>query len=140
MSFLFTHAKTKIAKGQIDLSTDTLKVLLVGTLSNANTKEDADVLDDITLDEFSDATYSRKTATGQTVTNDDGNKQSIFDMDDVDWPSLDGDTAKGVIIYKHMTDDSDSIPIAHIDTGGFSVTPSTQDFRIKWNAGGVFTW
>lgn len=112
MSFLFTHAKTNIAKGQIDLANDTLKVLLVGTLSNADTKQDADFLGDITLDEFTDATYSRKTVTGQTVTNDDVNKWSIFDMDDVTWSPLDGDTAKGMIIHKHVTDDTDSIPIA----------------------------
>jgi hypothetical protein len=70
-------------------------------------------------------------------TTDGTNHRSVYDAADSTWPSVAvGSTIGWVGIYKFVTNDADSIPIAIIDvtdlptTGGNIIGP--------WNVAGVF--
>ena len=70
---------------------------------------------------------------GCTVTEDDANNKSIFDADDVTWPTATV-TAYGACIYRA----SDSLPICFVDFSG-AKTSTAGDFTIQWNANGIVT-
>ena len=137
-NFIYEKALTKIALGDIHFDTDDIRVLLVGTITTADTETEVEFISGFTtLDEFTDASYARKTLTTKAVNEDLANNRAEFDADNVTWTALTGDTAQAAIVYKFVTNDADSIPIAYIDTGGFPQTPAGADLTINWNAEGI---
>jgi hypothetical protein len=70
-----------------------------------------------------------------TVTTDDAK----FDADDVTWTASGGSiTASYAIIYNDT--DADDPPIAFIDFDGSQSAGDGTDFKIVWNASGIFTF
>jgi len=70
-----------------------------------------------------------------TVTTNDAK----FDADDVTWTASGGSiTASYAIIYNDT--DTDDPPIAFIDFDGSQSAGDGTDFKIVWNASGIFTF
>ena len=141
-SFVYTNAKRALLAGEIDLDTsgDDIRVLLVMTNTTADTEEDVAVIDDFTtLDEYDGANYVRKALAGEAVAADNANDRGEFDANDITWTALGVGTrqAQAMIVYKHITDDTDSIPLAFIDTGGFPFDGNGGDVAVTWNAEGI---
>jgi len=139
-SVIYNEFKRANAAGEIDLNADDIRVALLMTNTSADTENDAKVyVDDLTtLDECDGANYVRKALANEAVNKDDANDRAEFDADDVTWTSLGASTrdVQGALVYKHVTNDSDSPLIAFIDFTS-DVTPDGTNFTIQWNAEGI---
>jgi hypothetical protein len=134
---LYNHAARLFADGS-NAVTDTykLKLYTAATFSAADT-----TLAGITGTETTDTTGY--TAGGQdlanvavtTVTTNDAK----FDADDVTWTAAGGsiDAAFGVI---YNDTDAGDPPIAFIDFDGTQSAGDGTDFKVVWNANGIFTF
>lgn len=70
-----------------------------------------------------------------TVTTNDAK----FDADDLVWAASGGPiTASYAVIYNDT--DANDPPLAFIDFGGSQSAGDTTDFKIVWNANGIFTF
>ncbi len=140
MSFAYTRAKRNIFKADIDFDVDTFKVALVMTNTTADTEEDTATISAFSvLDEMDGSGYVRKTVSTPTVSEDDPNNRAEFTFDAITWTALGDGTRQvaGFVLFKFVTNDSDSVPIAYINSGGFPVSPGGLNFTITPNAEGV---
>jgi len=147
------NAKEILMEGQIDGTTDTLKVAL---LSNAtaytfdeNTHETvADVIDGGTTGtEFSGGSYARQTLQNVTVQQDDPDNEGVLDADDTTFSSLDTEDIQTIIIYKQVGGDDTTpgddpiIAVLDDDSAGsladLPLTTNGSDVTISWNAEGI---
>jgi len=122
----------------IDLTTaDTLKVALINSSFSAmSTDQIADIASFSSMEATWEVTGTNYTAGGQflsgcSVTQDDTGNKSVFDADDITWPTATV-TAYGAVIYR----DADSMPICLVDFVG-AKTSTNGDFTIQWNANGI---
>jgi len=140
------------AKGIIDLSIDTVKLMLV---TSGYTPDPAhDVLADVTAspspevaevaspDNGYDA--GGKALTGQSVTLVDSPAVETFDADDVVWPNLTA-TFRFGILYVEKTILSPAIVnplIGYItfDTEPADIIISGVNYTVQWNPNGIVTW
>ena len=116
----------KILSGDIDLITDTIKVILVKNTYPQN----------LTTDEFLDDVDPYRLNTDQTL----GSKSvalGVFDAGDATWTAVTaGDTSEGVVIYKDTGSAATSPLIAYIDTiTGFPLATNGGDITAKWDDG-----
>lgn len=140
-SFLYNNAKRGMLAGEIDMNADDIRAALCDSTTTADTEKDKLLMNAFsTLGELSGTGYGRIALTTEAVNQDDGNNRAEFDADDVAFGTMDGDNADavGILLYKHVTNDTDSIPIAWIDTGGFPVTFNGGTFTVTWNVEGIF--
>jgi len=147
------NAKEILMEGQIDGTTDTLRVAL---LSNAtaytfdeNTHETvADVIDGGTTGtEFSGGSYARQTLTNVTVEQDDPDNEGVLDADDTTFSSLDTEDIQTIIIYKQVGGDDTTpgddpiIAVLDDDSAGsltdLPLTTNGSDVTISWSAEGL---
>jgi hypothetical protein len=70
-----------------------------------------------------------------TVTTND----AMFDASDVTWSASGGSIAAAYGILYNDTDTNDP-PLAFIDFGGTETAGDGTDFKIVWNASGIFTF
>lgn len=134
---LYNHTAARFASGA-NAAGDTYKVLLC----TAATFDAADTtLAGITKTEVANgngyatggATLANVAVT--TVTTNDAK----FDADVLTWTASGGAiTASFAILYNDT--DADDPPVAFIDFDGSESAGDTTDFRIVWNASGIFTW
>src|SRR5687768_7611369 len=139
-SFVYTKAKGNLLSGDIDLNAHDIRVALVMTNTTADTEADTTFMNLFTtLDEFDGANYARKTLANEAVNIDNANDRGEFDADDITWTALGAGTraAQAMIVFKFVTNDADSVPIAFIDSGGFPITANGGDLTISWNAEGI---
>ncbi len=139
-SFVYNEAKRALAAGEIDLDTDDIRVALVMSNTTADTEDDVNLMNGFsTLDEMDGANYVRKALASEAINEDAGNDRAEFDADNVTWTALGAGTREvtGMIVYKHVTDDTDSVPPAYIDSGGFPFTAGGGDVTINWNVEGI---
>ena len=131
-SGLYTVAEKGFLDADIDLLTDTIKVRAVAD-------------EDYTY-AGSDTSLSTITAyagtTDPTLTSPD-TTAGVFDAADLApaFSSLSQSTTKdidGLVIYKFVTNDAGSTPIAYIDLTT-ALTPNGGDVNITWNASGIFS-
>lgn len=140
-SFVYNYAKQKLWSGQIDLDTDDLRMLLVMTSNTADTEDDVQFISGFTLlDEFNGAGYARQALANEAVNADVANARAEFDADDVAFGALSNGTRslQGVVIFKFVTNDTDSIPICYLANqtiGNFN--PGGATITFKWNAEGI---
>lgn len=145
MSFWYTGAKEKIAKGDLDWDEGVLdaRTLLVMSNTTADTDQDALTLSGIgTLDEYDGSGYSRATLASQVVTRDDPNNRAELSATS---PISFGATvaagtrqAVGCVVYAHVDGTAaNDWPIAFIDTGGFPVDGGGGPFQININVEGL---
>lgn len=122
------------------MNADDIRLALLMTNTTADTEQDTIFfMDDFTtLDECDGANYVRKALASEAVATDLTNDRAEFDADDVTWSALGNGTRaiNGVLVFKHVTDDTDSIPIAWFE---FSPTqnPGSSDFSLIWSAEGI---
>ena len=140
MSFAYTPAKYKFARGEIAWHTSDIRVLLVMSNTTADTEQDAATISAFTtLDEYDGANIVRKALAGEVVNEDDPNNRAELTADAVTWTALGAGTRQGVgmVVYKFGTDDTDSVPILYIDTGGFPFTGNGGNVVFTPNAEGI---
>lgn len=142
MSFVYTPAAYKIARGELAWHVAPLRALAVMTNTTADTDRDAATLSQITtLDEFDGSGYSRDTDIGPGVSQDDPNNRAEFTITPINFGSTVAAGSRqiaGVVIYFHVTGlPADDWPIFYIDSGGFPVTPGGGSLTVTPNAEGL---
>lgn len=140
-SVVYHNALSLMMSGTLNLASggDDIRIALVMTNTTADTEVDAAVMSDFsTIDECDGANYVRKAFTNEAVTDDDANNRAEFDADDVSWTSLGNGTraVQGAVVYKHVTNDTDSIPIAYIEFAS-TVNPGGGTFTMTFDAEGI---
>lgn len=139
-SFVYTKFKEMAGQGLIDLSSDTLKIILVGSTTTADTEEDTQYIGDFsTLGELANSgNYSRKTLGSVTFAADNSNNRAELHCSNVAWTALTGTPAQpvGAILCKHVTNDADSVAIAWIDGSAWPIT-NGGDYTIVIDAEGL---
>lgn len=141
-NFVYNEAKRAIAAGEMNFAEAgiDMRVILVMTNTTCDTEDDVNFIDDwTTLDEYDGASYARQAIGTQVINEDVANNRAEIDGVDVTFTSLGVGTrqAQAAIIYKHVTNDADSVPICFIDTGGFPFDGNGGDVTIQWNAEGI---
>jgi len=116
---LSNHYKYQLGVGNIDFSSDVIKMILLNTTYAFDKDADA-TLADVTADQLSTAngyTQDNKTLANVTVTEDDTNDQLSVTWDDVTFTASGGDIGPfgAAIIYDDTT--ADDTVIACIDLG-----------------------
>lgn len=140
-SFVYTNAKKLIAQGALNFTEGQvdLRVALVMTNTTADTEDDTEFISGFTtLDEMGGANYARKVCANQAIAQDDPNLRAEITFDAITWTALGAGTrqVQGAILFKFVTDDTDSIPIAWVDTGGFPFTANGGNVTLTPNAEG----
>ena len=89
--------------------------------------------------EFSTATsYARQALTGEARNIDNTNNRVDHDADDADYGNIGNganETCVGIVVYRHVTNDSDSVPISKHD---ISFTTDGSQVIIQWATDGVW--
>jgi hypothetical protein len=119
-SVTYNVAKTAIGNGSIDLDTDDLRIALVMTNTTVDTENATidNVSDFTTLDECNATGYARAALANETITRDNDNNRAILSADNVTFSGLSGDATRniqGALIFKHVTNDAASIPVAFLE-------------------------
>jgi hypothetical protein len=113
----------------ITFASDTIKARLVAS-SFTPTKDDT-VLTGYT------AIGTDQTLGGKTFTEDTTNDRIVFDADNPTWTAVAGGSTVGwVAIFKFVTNDADSIPIAIIDVT--DTATNGGDITVTFAATGIF--
>lgn len=102
----------------LDAAGTVLKVMLLRDTGAYTFDPDDDTINDIlaTGVEISVGSYSRQTIGSKVVSVDDTNDRGAFDCANIQFGSLEaGQTVEAIVVYKHVTDDSDSIPLLYIN-------------------------
>lgn len=136
----YNNGKEAFFNGDINLSTDTLKVALFPSTYSANIDTDQ-FWSDISASEVSGTGYTAGGATLTTVsvTQDNANDKAVLDADDVTFSTV---TLTGVnavryaVLYKDTGTPGTSPLIAQFDFGS-DQEPNGVDFTIQWNASGI---
>lgn len=143
MAFAYTPYKRQILDGTInhDTAGDDIRVLLVGTLTTADTEQDTEFLSAFTtLDETIATSYVRQALANEVVNQDDPNDRAEFDADDVAFGALGNGVNEQVdaaVYFKFVTVDADSPAMVFVDTGGFPFTTNGGTVTIQHNAEGI---
>ena len=119
MTFVYTRGLDELRNWE----TDTFKCLLV--TSGYTPDRDHDYVDDVVpaSNEITGAGYTRQTVANAARTIDDANDRIVYDADDFDFGSIAiGETVAGVVLYREVTNDSDSILIAYYSLGSIATT------------------
>lgn len=145
-NFWYLEAILAVTKKEIDLTPstgDSIRALLVMDNSTADTDVSAKFIDDFTVfDEMNGSGYVRKVITTTSIGIDAPNSRVELIANNSVWSALGAGSrdVKASVIFKFVTDDSDSPVLAYVDTGGFPFTATGADFTINWNAEGIFQW
>lgn len=148
-NFVYDKLKAGLIDGSINLTTDTIKVLLVQEINPTIVVSAAMVGDTMDtsyagssatpLTETSGVGYTAggKTLTGTSATSavENGLNVTYFDADDVNWSSS-TITAGGVLLYKDASPYTSGTPLAYLDFSANRVS-SNGDFQLIWNSTGI---
>jgi len=146
MSFVYTPFKAKLLKGEVDLDLpQDIRIMLIKLKASTttDTEQDTEFISSFTtLGELVATNYVRKALAGEVVNQDDPNNRGEFDANDVTFTTLGGaanDTIGAILLFRFVTNDADSIPIAYIDNAGadFSQATNGSDITIAWDVEGI---
>jgi hypothetical protein len=145
-SVVYNEFARASAAGEIDLNAagTAIKARLLMSDTTCDTENDGKTFlsgaTGFTTIDVSDATgYADVELANKAVNKDDDNNRAEFDADDVVFSGLSGDATRnyvGVLIYKFVTDDTASIPIAFIEFTAPIVKEATQ-VTVPWDAEGI---
>lgn len=141
-NFIYDEATRKVANKELDWDTDDIRLLLVMTDTTADTERDKLTISGFTtLDEVNGSGYARQTLAGKSLTKlGTPDHLTKFDHDDVAFGAL-GAGSRAVqagIYYLHVTDDTDSVPLAYVDDAAeFPLTLTGAPFTWIVNANGA---
>jgi len=87
-----------------------------------------------TLDELDAEGYARKALANVALVEDGGNNKIQIQADDLVWSALATGTRQvvGLLIYAHVTDDTDSVPIAFLDSADMPLDGGAADLTISF--------
>jgi hypothetical protein len=137
-NFVFTVITDLLAKGQLDLreAGSDLRLILLGGTSTVGTQPDVTTLAGFTtLGEVTGTGYSRKVLANQTVTKNNISNSADCDCDDVVYDALSAGTLVGALIYLHVTNDTDSVPLVFMDQG-FPMITNGGPITLRVNTSG----
>ena len=132
-SFYYAVAEKGFLDADIDMLVDTIKVRGVSDTDYTASEAHTSMTPVIAYSGTTDPTISA----GRTTT------AGVFDADNISaaWSSVTRDGTKdfdALVIYKFVTDDAGSTPIAYVDlTTAF--TPNGGDINLNFNASGIFS-
>lgn len=151
MANVFNEPKLQLLDAALDMEADVLRIMLFTTSPASltttlkNLVDVAAVLLDAAFVEAADASYTgqgssgRLTLTVSTPTKDDTQDQGEVDATDPTWTALDSMTLTGAMIFKFITSDALSTPIAFYDFASDLVT-NGGDVTVQFSATeGFFT-
>jgi hypothetical protein len=122
---LYPKAKEDFISGNIDLTTDTIKIVLVDTADYTFDSAHEDLADVAAGGRVATATLGSKTVTS-----------GVFDAADATFSNVTGDQAEALIIYKDSGVEATSRLIAYIDTAtGLPITPGGGDITVAFSDG-----
>lgn len=131
----FNRAFTNFATAVVNLDTDDLKIILMGTGYTFN-KDTQHLYADISADELPGSpaygyTQKAEQLTGTTITEDDAGDQATFTCDDPEWTASGGaiGATKGAIILSDTA--ADDPLIAYIDFGGNITVPDGSSLLLQ---------
>lgn len=123
-SSIYPKAKESFLSGDIDLTADTIKVVLIDTADETYNSADQ-FLSSITAGGI---VGTAVTLTSKTVTN------GVFDAADATLTGVSGDGVEVALIYKDTGSSATSNLIAWVELPG-TVTPVGGDITIQWDSG-----
>lgn len=127
--------------GNINLSTDDIRVTLVMTNTTCDTETDVTLMNGFTTLGQCDSTgFARFTLTGETVSDDDGTDEARFDAIDATFSSVAADASfaiQGALVFKHVTNDAASTPICFVEFAS-SITANGGNIVVTWDSTGIF--
>jgi len=141
--------KRKLFEASIDYVNDTIKIALIDNSVSYSPSQDseefvADILDGgTTASEYADTNYTRPTLSGTVTNQDNMNDRGTWDANDVTFSNLgsaNGDTIQAVVVFKQVTDDTDSPVLRVLDDSEESALPqgtNGSDVVIQWHADGI---
>lgn len=141
-SVVYNEFKRASAAGEIDLNAGatTIKARLVMSNTTCDTENDgkAFLADFTTIDVCDSAGYVDGELSTKAINKDDPNDRAEFAADNETWAALAVCTRQivGVLIYKFVTADADSVPIAYLEFAA-PKTPDGSDFTVQWDAQGI---
>ncbi|TXH58748.1 MAG: hypothetical protein E6Q97_01370 [Desulfurellales bacterium] len=126
-SVVYKSAKQKFLSGTLDLTSLTLKAVLIDT-ADYTFSAAHDFLDDVPSGA---RVGTPQTLASKTVT--DG----VFDAADITFTSVTGDQCEAIIIYEDSGSEATSDLICYIDTAasGLPVTPNGGNINVAWDNG-----
>ena len=125
-NFIYGKAKQSLLNGEFNISSDSLKVLLVTDSYAPNQNVDQFVSN------ISSSYIKQRTSSLTNVTNTLG----VIDADDILVSNYDGSAFKSLVIYKDSGTDSTSRLLAYIDTATgipFLGINAVTDITINWS-------
>jgi len=133
-SGIYNRLKFNLCKKLVDLSADTIKVILLNNTHTFNT--DHNVNTDVNANEISGTGYTAGgiTITSPTVTQNDTLDQAVFDGADIAWTVATFSAYHAVLVNTTVSNNL----CGSLDFGGVkTVTGGT--FTIQWAATGIIT-
>lgn len=140
MSFLYNNSNSELAKGNIDYNSQTFRIALLSDRGDYIPDPENEFVTDVfdSVQEFEDASYSRKDITNLSVSTD-SEGATIIEADSPIWNNLTGDRVRSAIIYKQVGGDDttpgDDVLIAYITASGLPYEPKGRNFRLKFESG-----
>lgn len=120
--------------------TSSYRARLLMTNTTANTQNNAAFLSSYTtLDKFNGSGATDNLAlTNKLVVLDSANNTNYLDADDIAFGALGNGTRAiaGVLIFKFVTNDADSVPLVFVQFSS-SVNPAGGQLTIQWDANGI---
>ena len=124
---LYNKGREGFLSGQINMSSNDIRAILVDTADYIVNLATHDFLDDVPA-----AARVAVSAAMASKTITDG----IFDAADVTWSAVSGDPSEAIVIYQHTGTESTSRLIAYIDTAtGLPVIPNGGNITVTWDSG-----
>ncbi len=135
---IYNSFKRDTMNADIDLSADTIKLMLVTVNYNPNQDNDSkrsDVGHEVVGTGY---TAGGVTLANKTVTQNNTNNTAVFDADDIVIPNA-TITARAGVLYKSRggAASADEL-IAYLDFGS-NITSTNGDFVVSFNANGILT-
>lgn len=132
----YNKLKAGLLNGSINLTTDTLKVVLV-TATYTPDIDTHEFYSAITNEIVGDGyTAGGAVLANKTITTDLDNDRAIFDADDVTWDASVITNARAAVIYKDTGTPATSPLLCYCDFGE-NKSSSGGDFTIAWAATGI---
>lgn len=128
---------TDLKNGEIDLTNDTISVMLVTSayVPNRDThSKRSNVTGEVTGTGY---TQGGKELQSKIVSQDNSNDRALFDANDLSWEES-TITARGAVIYKSTGNASTDNLITYVDFTEDKIS-SSGIFEIKWNENGILS-
>jgi hypothetical protein len=132
----YNIGKERILKDTINLTTDTLKVMLVGTSYTFDPDHQFVSTSGVSSNEVAPTNYVRKTVT-VTITRQDSNDRAVVVISQPTWTALGGAsnaTIKGAILFKDTGSDATSPLISFHELSPTTLATNGSDFTITFDA------